>query len=39
MKHKAIFFAEVLVVFAIAAAIQKHVFKLPVVGDYLPGGA
>lgn len=39
MKDKLIFAAEVLAVFAIAYAFQKHVYKLPVVGAYLPGGA
>lgn len=32
------FAAEVLAVFAIAYAIQKHVMPVPVVGKYLPGG-
>jgi uncharacterized membrane protein len=32
------FAAEVLIVFAVVYAVQKKVFKLPVVGDYLPGG-
>ena len=31
--------ATILVVFGIAAAFQKHVYKVPVVGAYLPGGA
>ena len=39
MKDKLIFAVEVLVVFAAVAALQKHVYKLPVVGAYLPGGA
>lgn len=38
MKAKLIFAAEVLAVFAIAYAIQKKVYKVPVIGDYLPGG-
>lgn len=38
VKDKLIFAAEVLAVFAIAYAVQKHVFKVPVVGAYLPGG-
>jgi hypothetical protein len=38
MKDKLVFAAEVLVVFAIAFAIQKKVMKVPVIGDYLPGG-
>ena len=29
---------EVLVVFAVAYAIQKHVMPIPVIGAYLPGG-
>ena len=33
------FAAEVLLVFAVVYAIQKQVFKLPVIGEYLPGGA
>ena len=37
MNGKLKFALEVLVVFAVAAAVQKHVFKVPVVGDYLPG--
>jgi len=39
VQAKLIFAAEVLAVFAVAYAIQKHVFKVPVVGAYLPGGA
>lgn len=39
MQAKLIFAAEVLAVFAICYAVQKKVFKVPVVGDYLPGGA
>lgn len=39
MKQKLIFAAEVLVVFAIAYAVQKKAgFKVPVVGEFLPGG-
>lgn len=38
MKQKAIFVAEVLVVFALVAAIQMHVKQVPVLGKYLPGG-
>jgi uncharacterized membrane protein len=30
--------AFVLAVFAITYAVQKRVFKVPVVGEYLPGG-
>lgn len=37
MKQKLMFLAEVAVAVAVIAAIQKHVYKLPVVGDYLPG--
>lgn len=32
------FAVEVLVIFALAYAVQKHVFKVPVIGEYLPGG-
>lgn len=38
MKEKLIFVAEVLAVIAVVAAIQKNVFKVPVIGAYLPGG-
>lgn len=38
MKGRLMFVAEVAVAFAIVYAIQKKVYKLPVVGDYLPGG-
>jgi hypothetical protein len=38
MKDKLIFAAEVLAVFAIVYAVQKKVMKVPVIGDYLPGG-
>lgn len=38
MSQRLKFAAEILVIFAVAAAIQKHVFKVPVVGAYLPGG-
>lgn len=38
LKSAAIFAAEVLVVFAVVYAIQKHAVKVPVVGAYLPGG-
>lgn len=38
MTDKLKFAAEVLIVFAVVYAVQKKVFKLPVVGDYLPGG-
>jgi uncharacterized membrane protein len=38
VKQKLIFAAEVLVVFAVAYAIQKKVYKVPVVGEFLPGG-
>lgn len=31
--------ATILAVIAAVAAFQKHVYKLPVVGEYLPGGA
>lgn len=39
MKQKLTFAFEVLVVIAIAAAIQKNFYKVPVVGPYLPGYA
>lgn len=32
------FVAEVAIVFAAIYAFQKHVYKVPVVGMYLPGG-
>jgi len=38
VKEKLIFAAEVAVVFAAIYAFQKHVYKVPVIGDYLPGG-
>ncbi len=38
MKQKAMFVVEVAIAIALIAAVQKHVIKLPVVGDYLPGG-
>lgn len=38
MKEKLMFAAEVAVVFAAIYAFQKHVYKVPVVGAYLPGG-
>jgi len=38
VKTAAIFAVEVLVVFAVIYAIQKHGVKVPVVGAYLPGG-
>lgn len=38
MKDKLMFAAEVAVVIAAIYAFQKHVYKLPVVGAYLPGG-
>jgi hypothetical protein len=38
MTDKLKFAAEVLIVFAVVYAVQKKVFKVPVVGDYLPGG-
>jgi uncharacterized membrane protein len=38
VKAKLIFLAEVAVAVAVIAAFQKHVYKLPVVGGYLPGG-
>jgi uncharacterized membrane protein len=38
MKEKLMFAAEVAVVFAAIYAFQKKVYKLPVVGEFLPGG-
>lgn len=38
MKDRLMFLAEVAVAVAVIAAFQKHVYKLPVVGPYLPGG-
>jgi hypothetical protein len=37
MQQKLMFLAEVAVAIAVIAAFQKHVVKIPVVGDYLPG--
>lgn len=39
MKEKIEFVAMVAVAFAGIYAFQKHVYKIPVVGAYLPGGA
>ena len=33
------FAAEVLIVFAVVYAVQKKVYKVPVIGEFLPGGA
>lgn len=38
MKDKLMFAAEVLAVFAVVYAFQKKVYKVPVIGDFLPGG-
>lgn len=38
MKDKLIFAAEVLAVFAVAYLVQKKVMKVPVIGEFLPGG-
>lgn len=38
MKQKLVFLLEVAVAVAVIAALQKHVYRLPVVGDYLPEG-
>lgn len=38
MKEKLMFAVEVAVVFAAIAFIQRNVYKVPVVGPYLPGG-
>ena len=32
------FAAEVLIVFAVVYALQKKFMKLPVIGEFLPGG-
>jgi hypothetical protein len=39
VKEKAMFVASVAVAIMAIAAFQKHVYKVPVVGAYLPGGA
>lgn len=39
MKDRLIFLAEVAVAVAVLAAFQKHVYAIPVVGKYLPGGS
>ena len=38
MKEKALFVASVAAAFAAIYAFQKHVYEIPVVGAYLPGG-
>jgi len=38
MKDKLMFAVEVLAVFAVVYLVQKKVMKVPVVGEYLPGG-
>lgn len=38
MKEKLIFVAEVAAVIAGLYLFQKKVYKLPVIGEYLPGG-
>lgn len=37
MKEHAKFVASVAVAIVVIAFVQKNVYKLPVVGDYLPG--
>lgn len=37
MKEKAMFAAEVALVFVAIYAFQKHVMAIPVIGAYLPG--
>ena len=37
IKEKALFAAEVLVVFAVCYLVQQNVMAIPVVGAYLPG--
>lgn len=39
MKEKLEFVAMVAVAYAAMYAFQKHVYKVPVIGAYLPGGA
>ena len=38
MTDKLKFAAEVLIVFAIVYAVQKKFMKVPVIGEFLPGG-
>jgi len=38
MKEYAMLVAKVAAAYAVIYAFQKHVYKVPVVGDYLPGG-
>ncbi len=38
MKEKLSFALEVLAVFAVVYAVQKHVMQIPFIGAYLPGG-
>ena len=38
MKQKAMFAVSVIAVVAIVAAFQQHVYKVPAIGKYLPGG-
>lgn len=37
IKEKAVFAAEVLIVFALTYLVQQNVMAIPVVGQYLPG--
>lgn len=37
IKEKALFAAEVLVVFAVCYLVQQNVMTIPVIGNYLPG--
>ena len=38
LKSKGMFVLEVAVAIAMIYAFQKHVYKVPVIGEYLPGG-
>lgn len=37
LKEKAVFAAEVLIVFAVCYLVQQKVMSVPVIGQYLPG--
>ena len=37
MKDKAMFAAEVLIVYALCVLVQQNVLTIPVIGQYLPG--
>lgn len=38
MKSRVMFIVEVALAFAVVYALQKKVYALPVIGEYLPGG-